>query len=73
MCVCVCVCVCTCVSHSVVSDSVQPWSVALQAPPSLEFSRQEYCSGLPFLSLGDLLDPEIELRSPALQMDFFTL
>jgi len=33
------------------------------------FSRQEYCSGLPFLSPGDLPDPGIELRSPALQAD----
>ena len=32
-----------------------PWSVALQAPPSMEFSRQEYWSGLPFPSPGDLL------------------
>ena len=47
------------------------WPVALQAPLSMEFSRQEYWSGLPCPSLGDLPDPEIELRSPALQVDFF--
>ena len=43
-----------------------PWTVAYQAPPSLGFSRQEYWSGLPFPSPGDLPDPEIESRSPAL-------
>ena len=46
-----------------------PWTVAYQAPQSMEFSRQEYWSGLPFLSPGDLLDPRIEPRSPALQAD----
>ena len=34
-----------------------PWTVAYQAPPSMEFSRQEYWSGLPFPSPGDLPDP----------------
>ena len=38
-------------------------------PPSVEFSRQEYWSGLPFPSPGDLPDPGIEPRSPALQAD----
>ena len=37
------------------------------APPSMGFSRQEYWSGLPFPSLGDLSDPGIEPESPALQ------
>ena len=49
-----------------------PWTVACQAPPSLGFSRQEYWSGLPFPSPGDLPHPEIEpmsLVSPALQAD----
>ena len=46
-----------------------PWTVALQAPLSMEFSRQEYWSGLPFPSPGDLQDPGIESRSPALQAD----
>ena len=41
------------------------WTVAYQAPPSVGFSRQEYWSGLPFPSPGDLLDPGIEPRSPA--------
>ena len=40
-----------------------------QAPPSMGFSRQEYRSGLPFPSPGDLLDPGIEPGSPALQVD----
>ena len=44
-----------------------PWTVAHQAPPSMGFSRQEYWSGLPFPSPGDLPDPGIEPRSPALQ------
>ena len=43
-----------------------PWTVAYQAPPPMEFSRQEYWSGLPFPSPGDLPDPGIEPRSPAL-------
>ena len=46
-----------------------PWTVAYQAPPSMEFSRQEYWSGLPFLSPGDLPDPGIEPRFPTLQAD----
>ena len=46
-----------------------PRAVAHQAPPSMGFSRQEYCSGLPFPSPGDLPDPGIEPRSPALQAD----
>ena len=46
-----------------------PWTVVLQAPLPVKFSRQEYWSGLPFLSRGDLPDPEIEPRSPALWAD----
>ena len=46
-----------------------PWTVTCQAPLSLGFSRQEYWSGLPFPSPGDLLNPGIESRSPALQAD----
>ena len=45
------------------------WTVAHQASPSMGFSRQEYWSGLPFPSPGDLTDPGIKLRSPALQAD----
>ena len=47
-------------------------TVAHQAPPSMGFSRQEYWSGLPFPSPGDLPDPGIEPRSPALQADALT-
>ena len=43
-----------------------PWTVAYQIPPSMGFSRQEYWSGLPFPSPGDLPDPGIEPGSPAL-------
>ena len=51
------------------SDSVTPWTVAHQAPPSLGFSRQEYWSGLPFPSPGDLPHPGNERMSPALQAE----
>ena len=45
-----------------------PWTaVACQAPLSMEFSRQEYWTGLPFPSPGDLPNPGVELGSPALQ------
>ena len=53
-----------------------PWTVAHQAPPSIEFSRQEYCSGLLFPSPEDLPDPGIEPGSPAspkLQAEAFTV
>ena len=53
-------------SRSVVSNSATPWIVACQAPPSMGFSRQEYWSGLPFPSPGDLPIPGIEPRSPTL-------
>ena len=46
-----------------------PWTVAHQAPPSMEFSRQEYWSGLPFPSPGDLPNLGIEAESPTLQAD----
>ena len=49
-----------------------PWTVAHQAPLSMGFSRQEYWSGLPFISPGDLPDPRIKPRSPALQADTLT-
>ena len=57
------------VSCSVMSNSVAPSTVACQAPLSMEFSRQEYWSELPFPSPGDLLNPWIEPASPALQAD----
>ena len=46
-----------------------PWTVAFQAPLSMEFSRREYRSRLPFPSPGDVPDLRIEPRSPALQAD----
>ena len=52
-----------------------PWTVARQAPLSVEYSRQEYCSGLPFPSPGNLPHPGIEPispTSPALAGRFFT-
>ena len=51
---------------------VIPWTIAHQAPPSMGFSRQEYWSGLPLPSPGDLPDPGIKPRSPALQADALT-
>ena len=56
-------------SLSHVQLSVTPWGVAHQAPPSMGFSRQEYWSGLPFPSPGDLPNPGIKLRSPTLEVD----
>ena len=59
-----------CVSHSVMSDfCATPWTVAHQTPLSMEFSRQEYRSGVPLPSPGYLSNPGIEPRSPALQAD----
>ena len=59
--------VCQSLSH--VQLFTTPWTVACQAPLSMEFSRQEYWSGLPFPSPEDLPDTGIEPRSPALQPD----
>ena len=52
-----------------------PWAIALQAPLSMEFSREEYLSGLPFLSPGELPNQGVEpasLKSPELASGFFT-
>ena len=49
-----------------------PWTVACQAPLSMGFSRQEYWSGLPFPSPGDLPGPGMKPASPALGLGFFT-
>jgi len=51
---------------------VSPGAIACQAPVSMEFSRQEYWSGLPFPPPGDLPDPGIKPTSPALTGRFFT-
>ena len=50
-----------------------PWTVAYQVPPSMGFSRQEYGSGLPFPSPGDIPNPGIEPRSPTLYADIYHL
>ena len=51
--------------HPVISDFVTLWTVACQAPLSVEYSRQEYWSGLPFPSPGNPPYPGIEPTSPA--------
>ena len=56
-------------SFSRVGLFATPWTVAYQAPQSVEFSRKEYWSGLPFPSPGDLPNPGIKSGSPALQAD----
>ena len=64
-------CVCMCLRCPTL---VTPWTVAHQAPLSMEFSRQKYWSGLPFSPPGDLPNPGIEptcLMSPALAGGFF--
>ena len=55
--------------QSLSRDSATPWTVAHQAPLSMELSRLEYWSGLPLPTPGDLPNPGIEPRSPALQAD----
>ena len=50
-----------------------PWTVAYQAPPSVGFSRQEYWSGLPFPSPGDLPNPRIEPGSPHCRQTLYHL
>ena len=82
VCVCVCVCVCACARGRVCTQLLShvrlfatPWTITCQAPLSMEFSRQEYWSGLPFPSPGDLPNPRIEpasLASPALASSFIT-
>ena len=78
MCVCVCVCVCNLqkynkLCHTCMLSHVQfyaiPWTIACQAPLSMGFSRQDYWSGLPCPFPGDLPNPGVEPRSPALQGD----
>ena len=66
---------CTTSCFSPVQLSATPWTVARQAPLSMGFSRQEYCSGLPCPPPGDLPDPGIEpmsLMSPSLAGMLFT-
>ena len=62
-------------SKQLVQLFATPWAVAHQALLSMEFSKQEYWSGLPFPTPGDLSDPGIEpmsLESPAVAGGFFT-
>ena len=54
---------------SVVSNSATPWTAAHQAPMPMGLSRQEYWSGLPFPTPGDLPNLGNEPWSPALQVD----
>ena len=56
-------------SLSCVQLFATPFTIAYQAPPSMEFSSQEYWSELPFPSPGNLPDPGIEPESPTLQAD----
>ena len=64
---------CACSVTSVVSDSATPWTTAHQSPLSTGFSRQEYWSGLPFPTPGDLPKPGMEPASPALAGELLPL
>ena len=71
--VCVCVCVCVCTKSLQLYTTL--WTIVRQAPLSMEFSRQEYWSGLPCPPPGGLPNPGMEptsLMSPALAGGFFT-
>ena len=63
-------CVPSCFSHVQLFGT--PWTVARQTSLSMGFSRQEYWSGLPFPPPGDLPDPGIEPRCPALKVESTT-
>ena len=64
----VCVCMISCVRLVEI-----PWTIAHQAPLPMQFSRQEYWSGLPFIPPKDLPDPGAEPMSPTLAGGFFTI
>ena len=64
--------VCVCQSLSRAQLFATPWTAHCQAPLQVGLSRQGYWSGLPLPSPGDLPDPGIEPRSPALQAGFLT-
>ena len=74
----VCVCVCVCArarAHACAQSCLNlcgPWTIACQALLTMEFSRQDYWSGLPFPSSGNLPDPGMEPISPVLAGRFFT-
>ena len=61
----ICFCPCVCVPSCSVVSFATPRTAACQAPVSMGFSRQEYLSGLPFSTPGDIPDPGIQLESPA--------
>ena len=61
---------CCCLLFSLHIQLRTPWTVAHQAPLSMRFFMQEYWSGLPFPSSGDLPDPETKLASPALHLGY---
>ena len=63
---------CVCYLLSCVQLFATLWIVAHRAPPSMRFPRQEYWSGLPFPSPGDLPYPGIKPRSPGLQADLLS-
>ena len=68
-------CMSTCVCHSVITNSVTPWTVAHQGPVSVGFPRQEYWNGLPLPPPGDRPNPGIKPMSPVfleLAGGFFT-
>ena len=58
-------------THSIMSDSVMPWTVACQVPLPMRFPRKEYWSELPFRSPGNLPDTGIQFMSPTLAGGFF--
>ena len=71
VCVCVCVCVHVCACSHIWLFMIQQ-TVALQIPLSIEFSRQEYWSGLPFPSAEDLPNSGMESQSPVLAEGLLT-
>ena len=66
-------CCCCCLVAKSCPTLLIPWTVAHQAPLSIGFPRQEYPSGLPFPSPGDLPDPGIKPLSSAFQVDSLPL
>ena len=70
---CACVCVCVCKLFSCVWISTTPWTVAHQTPLSMGFSRQEFCSGLPFPSPGGSSWPRDPTRVSRIPGRFFTV
>ena len=72
VCVCVYTMVCCCLVIKLCGLFCDLMVCSSQPPLSVEFSRQEYWSGLPFPFAGDLPDPGIKPMSPALTSKFFT-